>query len=229
MSITEDDHPDWTSTQIPKYFDNFDVRKDPKQHVEDKLYEVIHETFEARRKVEKNMTRRDLMAYDRVLAQYLEKEHIMEMMMKNLEDEHGQVLLGGQLIMHDKASTVDEDYQDAKMPSATREVRANIKNEDSLYKQVAFEAMNEMRNKAIMEDPNEHFSVKNRLRVQKNEFSKHYSEYLYDDAFRPQREINPKDYEPREHVRGVPLPKLRTDDDFQKDFEADHRLYIENR
>ena len=45
LSITDTEHPDYFSTQIPEYFESFDVRKSPSDYVEGKLYEVIHAAF----------------------------------------------------------------------------------------------------------------------------------------------------------------------------------------
>jgi len=52
------------------------VRKDPKIYVKDKLYEVVEQAFSTRRKLEKNMNRRDLYAYDKSLAKFLDKENL---------------------------------------------------------------------------------------------------------------------------------------------------------
>ena len=76
LSIAEEDHKDYELTQIPEYFESYDVRKDPKIYVKDKLYEVVEQAFSTRRKLEKNMNRRDLYAYDKSLAKFLDKENL---------------------------------------------------------------------------------------------------------------------------------------------------------
>lgn len=71
LSITETEHPDFFTTQIPAYFEVFDVRKPADRYVKDKLMCVIRECFTVRSKLEKRMTRAELMAFDKVLARYL--------------------------------------------------------------------------------------------------------------------------------------------------------------
>jgi len=39
--------------------------------VKDKLYEIVDQAFQVRRKLEKNMSRRELVAFDKVLMRYL--------------------------------------------------------------------------------------------------------------------------------------------------------------
>lgn len=71
LSIKETDHPDFMKTQVPEYFELFDVRKPAKQYVDDKLMMVVREAFDVRAQLEKNMTRAELVAFDKVLARYL--------------------------------------------------------------------------------------------------------------------------------------------------------------
>jgi len=55
----------------------FDVRKNPVKYVEDKLGDLLEEIFEVRKKVEKTLTRNELLAYDRTLAGHLTKESLL--------------------------------------------------------------------------------------------------------------------------------------------------------
>jgi len=71
LSITETDNPDWLSTQVPDYFDEADVRKPPRQVVDDIMRRLIAEAFDVRFKMEKKMSRKELLAFDRVLAKQL--------------------------------------------------------------------------------------------------------------------------------------------------------------
>lgn len=61
----------WKDTQIPEYFDKFDAKKPTDLYVKDKLTEIIKDAFDTRRKLEKNMSRRELVAFDQVLRRYL--------------------------------------------------------------------------------------------------------------------------------------------------------------
>jgi len=62
---------------VPEFFDVFDVRKPPKQWVEDKMMHILQLIFEARSKVEKTLTRRELIAYDHMLTRFLLKDELM--------------------------------------------------------------------------------------------------------------------------------------------------------
>lgn len=55
----------------------FDARKAPRQYVDDKFSNLLKEVFDARRKIEKTLTRNELMAYDRVLASHLTKDILL--------------------------------------------------------------------------------------------------------------------------------------------------------
>ncbi len=55
----------------------FDVRKPATQYVEDKLGDLLDEVFQVRKKVEKTLTRNELLAYDRALAGHLTKETLL--------------------------------------------------------------------------------------------------------------------------------------------------------
>ena len=71
LSISETDHPDWYTTQVPDYFDEADVRKPPGQVVDDIMHRLIVEAFDVRFKMEKKMSRKELLAFDKVLAKQL--------------------------------------------------------------------------------------------------------------------------------------------------------------
>jgi len=64
-------------TEIPEYFELFDVRKPADVYVDDKLAELIQKKFDARRRLEKGMSRRELFAFDEMLGKYLTKESLL--------------------------------------------------------------------------------------------------------------------------------------------------------
>ena len=68
LSIADTDHEEHWTTQVPEYFETMDVRKPPQKYVADKMQEVVGEAFEVRRKLERNMNRRELLAFDKVLG-----------------------------------------------------------------------------------------------------------------------------------------------------------------
>ena len=71
LSIADTEHRNYWTTQVPEYFDHFDVRKPAKKVIQDALQVIVSEAFETRRKLERNMSRRELVAFDKVLSKYL--------------------------------------------------------------------------------------------------------------------------------------------------------------
>lgn len=72
------DHPLYEAlTQVPGYFHFMDVRKPAGEYVEDKMLLLVDELFEIRGELEKNMNRRELAAFDKVFAKYLQKDQLM--------------------------------------------------------------------------------------------------------------------------------------------------------
>lgn len=72
---------------VPEYFNRFDVRKPPKQYVEDKIAEILNLIFDSRRKVEKTLTRRELLAYDKMLTRILVKDSLLPRLITEIEAE----------------------------------------------------------------------------------------------------------------------------------------------
>lgn len=63
--------------EIPEYFDFNDVRKPVDIYVKDALRNIMEELFEGRAKVEKFMSRNELIAYDEVLMDYLKHRNLV--------------------------------------------------------------------------------------------------------------------------------------------------------
>ncbi len=72
---------------IPEYFLTNDVRKPPQVWVEQKIELILSQIFQMRRQVEKTMNRRELIAYDRVLTQVLNKETIISRVRSEMEKD----------------------------------------------------------------------------------------------------------------------------------------------
>ena len=49
---------------------------------------VVREAFEVRAKVEQKMTRAELVAFDKVLARYLQKEKLMPRLLRSIEEDY---------------------------------------------------------------------------------------------------------------------------------------------
>ena len=68
------EHPDYGKTQVPPHFHIMDVRKPAPEYVQDKLLCLVVELFQIREELEAKMTRRELAAFDKVFAKYLQHE-----------------------------------------------------------------------------------------------------------------------------------------------------------
>jgi len=77
---------------IPEYFSMFDARKAPRQFVDEKLSSLLNEIFEARRRVEKTLTRNELLAYDRVLATHLTKDALLPRLRQACDNDANMLL-----------------------------------------------------------------------------------------------------------------------------------------
>ena len=98
VSITDTDDPDHYLTQVPEYFDVMDVRKKPAKYVEDKFEGVISEAFETRRRLEKTMSRRELLAFDNVLAKYLKRENVLQRLDDAIQADYSMIYQGRQML-----------------------------------------------------------------------------------------------------------------------------------
>jgi hypothetical protein len=135
-----DDFPE-EALEIPEYFNMFDPRKPVKKYVDDKLELLLKDIFDSRRKVEKTLTRNELLAYDRVLAQHLTKDILLPRLKQACE--------GDANLLHHLKHSVDmqnegkenEELQVMKSYNEQPDFNKSVKNEDALYKFLAFSAM----------------------------------------------------------------------------------------
>jgi len=98
LSIKETDHEDYFKTQVPEYFEVFDVRKPVQTYVEDKLKMAINELFEVRSGLEKTMTRRELISFDKVLAKYLQHDILLPKLKASVEQDYSLLQTGKGLV-----------------------------------------------------------------------------------------------------------------------------------
>lgn len=98
LSISDTEHPDHFSTQVPQYFDSMDVRKPPQTLVDEKLQAVVNEAFEVRRKLERNMSRRELLAFDKVLSKYMQPENLLKRLDSAIQEEYSLIFQGRQMV-----------------------------------------------------------------------------------------------------------------------------------
>lgn len=102
ISITDTDDPEHWTTQVPEYFDLMDVRKPPSKYVQDKFQQVVNEAFITRRSLEKNMSRRELVAFDKVLAKYLQPENLLKRLEQTIEDDYSFLWTTRQAFEHER-------------------------------------------------------------------------------------------------------------------------------
>ena len=115
-----------------------DVRKPPKKYVADKMQEVVEEAFQVRRKLEKNMNRRELLAFDKVLGKYLEPENLLKRLEAAIEQDYSLIFQGKQMVETGRQQKSNQEEQLLKEPNKQRAFNKSIKNEDALFKQMAF-------------------------------------------------------------------------------------------
>lgn len=102
LSIADTEHPKHWTTQIPEHFDWMDVRLKPEKYVKNKLQEVVDEAFQTRLQLEKNMTRNELLALDKVLTKYLEPEQLLKRLQESIESDYANISQTRQIFEHAK-------------------------------------------------------------------------------------------------------------------------------
>jgi len=88
----------------------FDPRISPKKWVEEKISNTINKLFSVRHQVEANMSKEELIAYDKDLATQFEQESFVQRLVHELEDEYNQLAVLRQL-----SSTKVEDQYEAHL------------------------------------------------------------------------------------------------------------------
>lgn len=197
VSITETDHEDHWLTQVPDYFDIMDVRKPPSEVVDDKLFVMIKQAFEIRKTLETKMNRRELLAFDQVLARHLQIDNLAPRLLESIREEFNVVNQGRQVIEHKNNNKFNETVQGKKRESMQREFNKSIKDTDAQYKQLAFSTMLEQKGKEIMDRPGKSSLDKIELMFFNKTFPRWYLTELDKDARREPRPINVDDFKPK--------------------------------
>ena len=76
---------------IPEYYDTYDVRKPADLYVKDKLQGILDELFASRRKLEKHLSRSELVAYDKVLAKYLTHDNLLGKLKREIYKDYNEL------------------------------------------------------------------------------------------------------------------------------------------
>ena len=80
-------------TEIPEFYEDIvDVRRPAGDYVMGKLDQIVEELFEGRLKLEKHLSRGELLAYDRVLASYLNHDVLMQKLQNELQDDKNMLV-----------------------------------------------------------------------------------------------------------------------------------------
>ena len=202
LSIDEKDNKNWEQTQIPKYFDGFDAKKPTDVYVKDKLYEIVDDAFQVRRKLEKNMSRRELLAFDKVLMRYLQSSNLQPMLEWSItKDLYFARQLGNEYGRYVENAD-DRDLQDMKFEHDQREFNRSVKDHDAHYKQIAFMQMQDRKNEEILQQKQDLRSYAHEsVMFADNTFERWYARVLQEDSKKDPRPVNPLDYEPKKFIK----------------------------
>ena len=224
VSLADRDHPDWKFTQVPAYYDTMDVRKPPEQYLNDKFRAVVQECFSLRQDLERTMTRNELMAFDTVLARYLQRRELMARLKEAVQADYAFMHSFKNTASHFQDGRESEQMQFMKHENDQVAFNKKIKDPDAQFKWLAFSAMNEKRNKKLSDENNDLDPMYN-----DNSFDQYYKRQLMLDAQRPPRPVNQADFQKRKPWdRPVGLPWL--DDTARKTaLFKDHEVYLEKK
>jgi hypothetical protein len=142
---------------IPDHFPLYDVRKPADLYVNDKLEDILDELFEARGKLEKHLSRSELVAYDKVLAKYLTFDNLLGKLKREIYKDYNELEQMNQMANHAKDSVRSENKQRMKKRNNQPEFNKGVVNEDAFYKHLAYTGLLEKKrrdnHKATLADP----------------------------------------------------------------------------
>ena len=213
---------------MPEHFDLMDVRLKPEKYIQNKLQQVVDEAFEARRKLERNMSRRELIAFDKVLAKYLEPKNLMKRLSASVEEDYSAVFQGRQVAEHNKNQESTQEFDIVSEPNMQRKFNKSIKDEDAIYKGLAMSTMMEVKIKEQMENPDYVDYKDKEAMVNPFTFERFYLNQLNRDSLNEPRPINPADFEPKKIDPTAPKEYL-TPRQREEQFHADYKLFTENK
>lgn len=117
------------------------------------------------------------------------------------------------------------------MPNEQREFTNRVKDEDALYKHLAYQTIRNEKRKAIMNDKDATPDDKFQIMFNGNTFEHFYAEQLMKDATQPPRPVEMENVKPAKVLRAkdTPAPKLMTREDSEAQYWEDHSLYLERK
>ena len=112
-----------------------------------------------------------------------------------------------------------------------RSFNKSIKNEDAIFKRLAFGAIVEQKYKEQMNNPDTVTFKDKEIQVSPYTFERWYLKQLESEQYREPRPINPEDYEPKSFMKaaGAPEPEYLNQRQREKQFFEDHALVQENK
>jgi len=104
-------------TEIPDYFDTHDAKKPPEVLIEEAFDSVLTQIFEARRTVEKTLTRGELVAYDHALANMLSHDKLLGRVKHEIYKDYNFLDQMGQDARLLRINSLSEEMQSLKEKS----------------------------------------------------------------------------------------------------------------
>ena len=218
-------------TEIPEYFDLMDVRKPADKYVKETLRSIMDELFEARRNLEKHLSRRELIAYDQVLSKFLKPDVLMAKLKRRIAQDKNSLSQQNQMADHFRDSKASEEKQTQKTKNTQPLFNKDIANEDALYKFLAFSGQLERKRREnreqTLDDPT--------IVAGFEGFESFYQDTLLQDAKKAPRPIDTSLFKAKAQVSSVDQAQdvkahVYLDERGRRDqFLDEHKLYKENK
>ena len=210
---------------IPEHFQTFDVRKPAKQYVEDKLGDLLDEIFGVRRKVEKTLTRNELLAYDHTLATHLTKETLLPRLKQAVSNDKNNILQLQQSSDMLTEGIKNEEFQSLKHRNEQPEFNEELKNEDALYKFLAYSGMLEKKRREDVDKTRKN----NEMIYGIENFEEFYKGELKKDSKLAPRTVNPTDYQAKRVDNAKAAEGFRNSEEREADYFREFELFKENK
>ena len=224
LRINFDDHQD-AVVAIPEHFNMFDVRKPAQKYVEDKLGDLLDQVFDVRRKVEKTLTRNELLAYDRTLAGHLTKDTLLPRLKESVMNDKNNLLQLQQSSDMLAEGAKNEEFQALKHRNEQPEFNQELKNEDALYKFLAYSGMLEKKRREDIDKTRKN----NEMIYGMENFEEFYKGELKKDSKLEPRPVNPADYQSKRVDNAKAAEGFRDSAEREADYFREFELFKENK
>lgn len=140
LKVSESTFEEISNIKLAPYF-----KSSPNEWLEDQVDNIVSKFFLARKEVEKNLTRDELIAFDKDMIKEFSKEKLCSKLRQNLANESRLIK-----IIADKADTYKNNTKNDEVLKTRKNSQLNqlkdlidIKNEDAFYKLLAFNTRTE--------------------------------------------------------------------------------------